>query len=58
MFALERNSEVAPGRESKKRCGCCFRPDLAVAHLKLKLKKNWTGAAPRRNSFEIGQLKE
>ena len=31
---------------------------LVIANLKLKLKRNWTGAAPQRNRYDIGCLKD
>ena len=33
-------------------------PQTTVANLKLKLKRNWTGAAPQRIRFDIGCLKD
>ena len=30
---------------------------LVIANLRLKLKQNWTGAAPQRNRYDIGCLK-
>ena len=31
---------------------------LVIANLKLKLKRNWAGAAPQRNRYDIGCLKD
>lgn len=43
---MKRGADVAPDHH------------LVIANLNLKLKRNWTGATPQRNRYDIGCLKD